>query len=98
MNLASHTKILKALGNKNRLAILSAIANSPIEISVTNIIKALNQRYHIKLSQPATSQALNILKKHKLVVGRRDDKKVFYSLKIDRSKLDYLNISLSNFK
>jgi DNA-binding transcriptional ArsR family regulator len=80
-NLKKHSaeaaKLLKQLGNHNRLMILCSLING--ELSV----KALNQITN--LSQSALSQHLASLRKAQLVQTRREAQTIFYRLRGDKS-------------
>ncbi|MCV6575809.1 MAG: metalloregulator ArsR/SmtB family transcription factor [Cohaesibacter sp.] len=66
-------RLLKLLGNGNRLRILCQLADGP-EKSVTSLSNALN------LSQSALSQHLAKMREDGLVCGRRDAQTIYYSL------------------
>lgn len=66
------SRLLKTLGNENRLVILCLLAEG--ERSVTQ----LNE--HLDLSQPALSQHLAVLRDEDLVTTRRDAQTIFYAL------------------
>lgn len=66
------SRMLKALGNENRLMILCLLAEG--ERSVTQ----LNDR--LDLSQSALSQHLAVLRQQELVVTRRDAQTIYYAL------------------
>lgn len=66
-------RLLKLLGNGNRLRILCQLADGP-EKSVNSLAESLN------LSQSALSQHLAKMREDGLVTGRRDAQTIFYSL------------------
>lgn len=66
------TEILKALGDETRLKILILLSRQ--EMAVCELIAAL------KLSQPAVSHHLKILKQARLVKDNREGKWIFYTI------------------
>ena len=66
------TEVIKALADKTRLKILLLLSRQ--EMAVCELIAAL------KLSQPAVSHHLKILKHARLVKDDREGKWIFYSL------------------
>ena len=70
---ASAARLLKTLGNENRLSLLCLLVDG--ERSVGD----LNRR--LDLSQPALSQHLAILREENLVQTRREAQTIFYSLR-----------------
>ena len=68
--------ILKALADKNRINILLLLSKK--EMAVCEFIEAL------KLSQPAVSHHLKILKQVKLIRDSREGKMTFYSIDIKK--------------
>ena len=68
--------VLKALGNKDRLLILSLLLNEELNVSE---IEAKSE-----ILQPTLSQQLMILRKNNVVTTRRAGKQIFYSIKDPR--------------
>ena len=68
----SASRLLKALGNENRLLILCQLADG--ERSVASLNEPL------ALSQPALSQHLAVLREEGLVATRREGQTIYYSL------------------
>lgn len=66
------SRMLKALGNENRLMVLCVLADD--ELSVSELLD------RVDLSQSALSQHLAILRREKLVTTRREAQSIFYSL------------------
>lgn len=66
------TRLLKALGNGNRLMILCLLAEEERSVG------QLNER--LDLSQPALSQHLAVLREEGLVATRRDAQTIYYAL------------------
>ncbi len=77
-NASRAAKLMKALGNENRLLILCYLDGE--ELSVTQLNNCLN------LSQSALSQHLAVLRKDGLVNTRRESQTIFYSLSGDTAK------------
>lgn len=75
--------ILKALAHPARLAILCQLVNG--EKSVTDLHKSSD------LSLSAFSQHLAVLRKKKLVVTRKQNQTIFYSL-ADKNSTEVLNV------
>jgi ArsR family transcriptional regulator, virulence genes transcriptional regulator len=69
---ADAAKLLKALGNEQRLLILCNLLERPMPVG------ELNQR--VELSQSALSQHLALLREAGLVETRRDSQSIHYSL------------------
>jgi ArsR family transcriptional regulator, virulence genes transcriptional regulator len=65
-------RVLKALGNEQRLLILCNLLGPPLSVG------ELNAR--LELSQSALSQHLALLRESGLVVTRREAQSIFYSL------------------
>ena len=79
----------KALADETRQGILKMLLQRG-EVSVGEIVAAF------KLSQPAVSHHLSVLKSYDLVRGRRDGKQIFYS--VVRENVDYCcGIICANF-
>ncbi|ENU80689.1 hypothetical protein F975_01475 [Acinetobacter sp. ANC 3789] len=68
--------VLKSLGNKDRLLILSLLMNEELNVSE---IETRSQ-----ILQPTLSQQLMILRKNNIVTTRRSGKQIFYSIKDQR--------------
>ncbi|ENV48368.1 hypothetical protein P255_01249 [Acinetobacter brisouii CIP 110357] len=68
--------VLKSLGNKDRLLILSLLVNEELNVSE---IETKSQ-----ILQPTLSQQLMILRKNNIVTTRRSGKQIFYSIKDQR--------------
>ncbi|WP_111894408.1 metalloregulator ArsR/SmtB family transcription factor [Acinetobacter sp. MB5] len=68
--------VLKSLGNKDRLLILSLLLNEELNVSE---IEAKSE-----ILQPTLSQQLMILRKNNVVTTRRSGKQIFYSIKDQR--------------
>lgn len=66
------SRLLKALGNENRLLILCML------VEREHSVGELNAR--LDLSQPALSQHLALLREHGLVRTRRDAQTIYYGL------------------
>ena len=66
------SRMLKALGNENRLMILCLLAEGERSVG------QLNER--LDLSQSALSQHLAVLRQEELVVTRRDAQTIYYTL------------------
>ena len=67
---------LRAIAHPVRIAILSMLAEDT-RLSVTEI------HTRLAIEQASASNHLNILKEKGLISGRRNGKKVFYTLKVD---------------
>lgn len=65
--------ILKALGNKHRLAIVQLLLTGEKNVSEINVT--------IKVSQPALSQHLSKLKRASILSARRNQRQIYYSIK-----------------
>jgi len=65
---------LRSIAHPMRIAIIDMLADNK-RLSVTEIYKALN------IEQAAASHHLNILKNNKVLISKREGKKIFYSLK-----------------
>jgi DNA-binding transcriptional ArsR family regulator len=65
-------RLMKALGNENRLMILCVLAEGELSVG------ELNER--IPLSQSALSQQLSRLRTEGLVTTRRESQTIFYAL------------------
>ena len=74
---AEVARVLKLLGNENRLLLLCHLARRG-EISVGALADAVG------LSQPALSQHLALLREDGLVATRRESQVVFYRIADDR--------------
>ena len=79
------SRLLKTIGNPNRLMILCTLVQGESAVS------ELNER--ITMSQSNLSQHLSILRREGLVQTRRDAQTIFYSLQSDevRSLMECLN-------
>jgi len=66
------TRLMKAVGNENRLMLLCALADG--EMSVSELLK------RVDLSQSALSQHLAVLRREELVATRRQSQSIYYSL------------------
>ncbi|MDP2642920.1 MAG: metalloregulator ArsR/SmtB family transcription factor [Candidatus Peregrinibacteria bacterium] len=71
-------ELLKSLGDSTRLDVVIFISSG--EKCVCEIFK------HLKLSQNLVSHHLGILRKNKLIIARKDGKRVYYSL--NKEKID----------
>ena len=69
---AEVVRLLKALGNEDRLMLLCELSRG--ERCVTELEQALDIR------QPTLSQQLGVLREEGLVTGRRDGKRVYYAV------------------
>ena len=67
-------KLGKGIGNANRYRVLEALMNGPSTVSV--VVK------RVKLSQPAVSQHLKVLKAADLVMDERRGQEVYYSINV----------------
>jgi DNA-binding transcriptional ArsR family regulator len=65
-------RVLKALGNEQRLLILCNLLGRPLSVGELNA--------QLELSQSALSQHLALLRESGLVVTRREAQSIFYSL------------------
>ncbi|MCD6178929.1 MAG: helix-turn-helix transcriptional regulator [Bacteroidales bacterium] len=65
---------LRAIAHPMRIAIIDMLDQNK-RMSVTEIYHALN------IEQAAASHHLNILKNNKVLISKREGKKIFYSLK-----------------
>lgn len=65
-------RLMKAVGNENRLMVLCALASG--ELSVSELLEKVD------LSQSALSQHLAVLRREKLVTTRRESQSIYYSL------------------
>lgn len=65
---------LRSIAHPMRIAIIDMLDDNR-RLSVTEIYKALN------IEQAAASHHLNILKNNKVLVSKREGKKIYYSLK-----------------
>ena len=72
MDEKTYSKYFKAFGDPSRLRILNLLSNK--EMSVNEIARAAG------LSQPTTSRHLAILREAEIVIGRREQQNVYYSL------------------
>ncbi|MHA3054531.1 ArsR family transcriptional regulator [Acinetobacter sp. ANC 4633] len=68
--------VLKSLGNKDRLLILSLLMNEELNVSEIEMKS--------QILQPTLSQQLMILRKNNIVTTRRSGKQIFYSIKDQR--------------
>ncbi len=71
---AEIAKMGKGIGNENRYRVLQALASGPR--TVGEIVKV------VKLSQPAVSQHLKVLKEAELVLDERKGQEVYYSTNV----------------
>jgi DNA-binding transcriptional ArsR family regulator len=71
-HVAEASRLLKALGNEQRLHILCNLLDGPLSVG------ELNQR--LELSQSALSQHLALLRESGLVDTRREAQSIYYSL------------------
>lgn len=67
-------KIFKVLSNRHRLNILYYLRNTKKEVSVSEIVKNIND------SQPVVSKQLRILTRYHLVSSRKEKNFIYYSL------------------
>lgn len=67
-------KLGKGIGNANRYRVLEALMNGPATVGV--VVK------RVKLSQPAVSQHLKVLKAADLVIDERRGKEIYYSINV----------------
>lgn len=65
---------LRSIAHPMRIAIIDMLDDNR-RLSVTEIYKTLN------IEQAAASHHLNILKNNKVLISKREGKKIFYSLK-----------------
>jgi len=65
-------RLMKAVGNENRLMVLCALAEG--ELSVSDLLE------RVDLSQSALSQHLAVLRREGLVTTRRESQSIYYSL------------------
>jgi len=65
-------RLMKAVGNENRLMVLCALAEG--ELSVGELLD------RVDLSQSALSQHLAVLRRESLVTTRREAQSIYYSL------------------
>jgi ArsR family transcriptional regulator len=76
-------KLLKTVGNRNRLLLLCRISQG--EVCVSDLESALG------IHQPTLSQQLAVLRKEGLVLARRDGKQIYYSL-LSEAALGVMNV------
>jgi DNA-binding transcriptional ArsR family regulator len=74
---AAAAKLLKSLGNENRLMILCALMNEELSVGQLNKL--------IPISQSALSQHLNYLRETELVQTRRASQNIYYQLNGDET-------------
>ncbi len=74
---AAAARLLKSLGNENRLMILCALMGEEMSVGQLNKL--------IPISQSALSQHLNYLREAKLVETRRASQNIYYQLKGDET-------------
>lgn len=79
--LAESTRLLKAFADPVRLRLLSLLSGDRVEICVCHLHEAL------ALPQPTVSRHLAYLRKHGLVVGRKEGLWVHYRLARSRAGL-----------
>jgi len=72
------SRLMKAVGNENRLMILCALAEG--ELSVGELLN------RVDLSQSALSQHLAVLRGEELVSTRRESQSIFYSLSSSKAE------------
>jgi DNA-binding transcriptional ArsR family regulator len=65
-------RLMKTVGNENRLMVLCALAEG--ELSVSDLLE------RVDLSQSALSQHLAVLRREGLVSTRRESQSIYYSL------------------
>ena len=65
-------RLMRAVGNENRLMVLCALADG--ELSVSDLLE------RVDLSQSALSQHLAVLRREDLVTTRRESQSIYYSL------------------
>ncbi len=80
-SLADSTRLLKAFADPVRLRLLSLLTGERDEVCVCHLHEAL------ELSQPTVSRHLAYLRKHGLVVGRKEGLWVHYRLARPRAGL-----------
>ncbi len=85
--LCNLAELFKLFGDSTRIKILYSLVDK--EMNVTEICEEL------KMTQPAISQQLRLLKQSGLVKSRRDGKSIIYSLADDHVKI-ILNIGLEH--
>jgi len=78
----------KALGDETRLRILKILLSS--EMCVCDIV------YLLKMTQPAISHHLRVLKSMRLIKSRKEGKFVYYSLS-DKHIVQILNVGFEHF-
>lgn len=74
---AAAARLLKSLGNENRLMILCALMNEELSVGQLNKL--------IPISQSALSQHLNYLREAELVHTRRASQNIYYQLNGDET-------------
>lgn len=79
--LAESTRLLKAFADPVRLRLLNLLSGEREEVCVCHLHEALG------LSQPTVSRHLAYLRKHGLVVGRKEGLWVYYRLARPRAGL-----------
>ena len=67
-------KLGKGIGNANRYRVLETLMNGPCTVNI--VVKS------VKLSQPAVSQHLKVLKAADLVTDERHGQEVYYSINV----------------
>ena len=70
VNISSASRVLKNISNVSRLKILMKLAEKPMSVS--------NLNQHVKISQSALSQHLNILKLANVIDSKRSGTNVTY--------------------
>ena len=86
-------EIFKIFSNYNRLKIMNILAEHPNkEVTVNEISEK------IKMTQPATSQHLKILKKSKIVKSNKKGNNVYYEINIETitHKKEYIDSLFQN--
>ncbi|QBR40994.1 transcriptional regulator [Kerstersia gyiorum] len=73
LNVIGASSFLRAVGNINRLIVLTALSDAE-EMSVSQLLQ------HLNLSQSALSQHLALLRGHGLVACRRDGQTIYYRI------------------
>ncbi len=73
------SKLLKVLGDENRLKMLTYLSQG--ELSVCEMMQKMN------MSQPTVSHHLKILKNLELIKSRKSGKWIYYRIDIEKARL-----------
>lgn len=82
----------KVLSNTNRLKIIHLLANEKKEITVNEIAKK------IKITQPAASQHLKVLKTAEIIKSNKEGNKIYYTINMTTMTKEKESIDLLFYK